>query len=72
MSILGTTGWERWIDSQISQGEWEEIRRATQRGRLIGQETFQKQVEALTGRRLAGEGRGRSKKTAGTTIEKVR
>jgi putative transposase len=32
--------------------------------------TFQKQVEAMTGRRLVGEARGRPKKTA-TTVEKV-
>jgi len=76
-SGLGATERERqekyqqWIDSQISQGEWEGIRQATQRGRLIGQEKFQKQVEAMTGRRLVGEARGRPKKTAGNTVEKV-
>jgi hypothetical protein len=62
--------YQRWIDSQIAQGEWEQIRQATQRGRLIGQKTFQKQIEAMTGRRLVGEARGRPKKTA-TTVEKV-
>jgi hypothetical protein len=72
---LRTIGIERqekyrqWIDSQIEKREWEEIRQATQRCRLIGRETFQKQ-EAMTGRRLAGEARGRPKKTARTTIEK--
>ena len=56
---LGMTTIERqekyrqWIESQIEEREWEEIRQATQRGRLIGRETFQKQVEAMTGRRLA-------------------
>lgn len=59
------------MDSQISQGEWEKIRQATQRGRLIGQEKFQKQVEAMTGRRLVGKARGRPKKAAATTIEIV-
>lgn len=63
--------YRRWIDSQIDERYWEEIRQATQRGRLIGRETFQKQVEAMTGRRLVGEARGRPKKTTGTTIEKV-
>lgn len=59
-------------DSQISQGEWEEMRQAIQRGRLIGQETFQKQVEAVTGRRLVGdESPGRPLKTAATTIENI-
>jgi len=46
-------------------------RQATQRGCLIGRETFEKQVEAMTGRRLIDEARGRPKKTAPTTIEKV-
>ena len=74
---LGTTANERqekyraWIDSQIDEGEWNEIRQATQRGRLIGRDTFQKQVEAMTGRRLLGETRGRPKKMAGMSIEKV-
>lgn len=76
-SGLGATESERqekyqqWVDSQISQGEWEEIRQATHRGRLIGQETFQKQVEAMTGRRLVGEARGRPKKTSSAKSEKV-
>jgi len=63
--------YRQWIDSQINEGEWEEIRQATQLGRLIGRETFQKLVEAMTGRRLVGDARGRPKKTARTTIEKV-
>jgi hypothetical protein len=46
-------------------------RHATQRGRLIGRESFQKQVEAMTGRRLVGEGRGRPKKKNEISIEKV-
>lgn len=74
---LGTTERERqeryqqWVDSQIDEREWEEIRQATQRGRLIGRETFQKQVEAMTGRRLVGEARGRPKKATASAIEKV-
>ena len=74
---LGTTEKERqekyqqWIDSQIDEGEWAEIRQATQRGRLIGREPFQKQVEAMTGRRLVGEARGRPKKATAIAIEKV-
>lgn len=82
MRTLGTAGWgatkterqekyQHWIDSQISQGEWEQIRQATQRGRLIGHEAFQKQIEAVTGRRLVGEVRGRPKKTTASRIEKV-
>lgn len=74
---LGTTAEERrkeyrdWIESQIKEGEWEEIRQATQRGRLIGRQAFQKQVEAMTGRRLVGEARGRPKKAPAAGTEKV-
>jgi putative transposase len=32
------------IEKQHDEGEWNRIRHATQRGRLIGRETFQKQV----------------------------
>jgi putative transposase len=74
---LGTTErdkqerYRQWMDEQISEREWDEIRQATQRGRLIGRETFQKQVEAMTGRHLVGEARGRPKKEDRTSIEKV-
>ena len=60
-----------WIEMQIDEGEWNGIRHATQRGRLIGREAFQKQVEAMTGRRLVGEARGRPKKRREIPIEKV-
>jgi len=74
---LGTSSEERrekyrgWIESEVNQGEWDEIRQSTQRGRLIGRETFQKQIEAMTGRRLMGEARGRPKKPAVSAVEKV-
>jgi putative transposase len=74
---LGMTEQERqeeyrqWIDSQVNQSEWVQIRQATQRGRLIGKETFQKQVEEMIGRRLVGEARGRPRKRTVTAIEKV-
>jgi hypothetical protein len=38
---------------------------------LIGRKTFQKEVEAMTGRHLVGQAQGQPKRTAGTTIEKV-
>ena len=60
-----------WIDAQIDEREWQEIRQATQRGRLFGRETFHRQVEAITGRRLVGEARGRPKKTGVAASEKV-
>jgi len=63
--------YRRWIDAQIDEKEWEDIRQATQRGRLFGRETFHRQVEAITGRRLVGEARGRPKKTGVAAIEKV-
>ena len=76
-SGLGTSAEERrekyrgWIESAVNEGEWNEIRQSTQRGRLIGRETFQKQIEAMTGRRLMGEARGRPKKPAASAVEKV-
>jgi putative transposase len=63
--------YQQWIESQVDEREWEEIRHATQRDRLIGREPFQKQVEAMTGRRLVGEARGRPRKAAAIAIEKV-
>ena len=63
--------YRKWMDSRFDEREWDEIRKATQRGRLIGKETFQKQVEEMTGRRLVGEGRGRPKKKPGIPVEKV-
>ena len=63
--------YRKWMESQIDEREWHEIRQATQRGRLIGKETFQKQVEEMTGRRLVGERRGRPKKKPGIAAEKV-
>src|SRR5713226_5355391 len=74
---LGTSREERqkkyrdWVESQIEEGEWEQIRQATQRGRLIGRKAFQKEIEAMTGRRLVGEARGRPKKIASIENEKV-
>jgi putative transposase len=60
-----------WMESQIDEREWDEIRHATQRGRLIGRETFEKQVEEMTGRRLVGAHRGRPKKKPEIAAEKV-
>lgn len=60
-----------WVESRIKEGEWEQIRQATQRGRLIGRETFQKEIEAMVGRRLIGESRGRPKKADSVPNEKV-
>jgi len=53
------------------EGEWDNVRAATQRGRVIAREEFQKQVEAKVGRRLVGETRGRRKKKHPGTHENV-
>jgi len=60
-----------WVESRIKEGEWEQIRQATQRGRLVGREAFQKEIEVMVGRRLIGESRGRPKKVESVTDEKV-
>jgi putative transposase len=60
-----------WVEARIAEGEWEQIRQATQRGRLIGREAFQKEIQARVGRRLVGESRGRPKKAVPTANEKV-
>jgi hypothetical protein len=39
----------------IDEGQWEEIREATQRGRLISQETFQKQALGMKRYTLGGQ-----------------
>jgi putative transposase len=48
-----------WVRSGIREGEWDQIRKATQQGRVIGGEGFKKQVETVLGRRVVGELRGR-------------
>jgi hypothetical protein len=42
--------------------EWALIRQATQQGRVIGTEQFQRAIAALLGRRLVGKLRGRPRK----------
>jgi hypothetical protein len=39
----------------IDEGQWEEIREAMQRGRLISQETFQKQALGIKRYTLGGQ-----------------
>lgn len=59
------------MESEVKEGEWEEIRGATQRGRALGREEFQKEIEAMMGRRLVGETRGRRRKVGIVTSENV-
>lgn len=74
---LGTSAEEKhrryreWMESEIKEGEWDGIRGATQRGRVLGREKFQKEIEAMTGRRLVGETRGRRRKVEIVTSENV-
>ena len=60
-----------WVASEIEETEWDRVRAATQQGRVIAKEEFQKQVEAKIGRRLVGESRGRPRKIRPASREKV-
>ena len=51
--------YQAWVDSPRRRDEWEHIRQATQQGRVIGTEKFQREIEGMLGRRLVGELRGR-------------
>ena len=65
---LGTTAqekqkaYQKWVESSTSDGEWDQIRIATQQGRVIGRQRFQKEIEEMLGRRIIGEMRGRPRK----------
>ena len=50
---------QAWGNSSMRANEWAHIRQATQQGRVIGTEQFQREIEAMLGRRLVGELRGR-------------
>jgi tetratricopeptide (TPR) repeat protein len=51
-----------WVDAAMRADEWTHIRQATQQGRVIGTEQFQREIEAMLGRRLGGAARGRPRK----------
>jgi putative transposase len=51
-----------WLEASISDEEWELIRRATQQGRVVGNDVFQEEISSRVGRRLKGETRGRPKR----------
>ena len=65
---LGNTAKERaqvyadWLESSVADKEWDQIRKATQQGRVVGSDTFQDEMSSRVGRRLKGETRGRPKK----------
>jgi len=54
--------YQAWVDAAMRADEWTHIRQATQQGRVIRTEQFQREVEAMRGRRLVGELRGRPRK----------
>jgi len=74
---LGASGQERqrvyreWLQGTINEGEWDQIRKATQQGRVIGNTDFQGQIEAMLGRRVVREVRGRPRKVQLSTQENV-
>jgi len=74
---LGTSAEERqrvyqeWVESGIKEGEWEQIRGTTPKGRVVGKVEFQKEVGAMIGRRVVGESGGRPKKVRAAVHEKV-
>jgi putative transposase len=74
---LGASAEERqriytaWVGAEVRAGEWEAIRVATQQGRVIGHERFQREVEAMIGRRVVGELRGRPRKRPAESAENV-
>ena len=65
---LGNTATERaqvyadWLETSVADKEWDQIRKATQQGRVVGSDSFQEEIGSRVGRRLKGETRGRPKK----------
>jgi hypothetical protein len=54
--------YQAWVDCPMRSDEWEHIRQATQQGRVIGTEQFQREIEGMLGRWLVGALRGRPRK----------
>jgi len=50
-----------WLETSVSSKEWDQIRKATQQGRVVGSDSFQDEIGSRVGRRLKGETRGRPK-----------
>jgi putative transposase len=74
---LGETAAQRqgayrvWLAAGIPATEWPTIRDATHKGLMVGPERFQREIEAIAGRRLIGELRGRPHKRMSEPVEKV-
>ncbi len=62
--------YREWMTSSIAESEWVQIRDATRKGRVIGREEFRREIEAMSGRRVAGKP-GRPRKERSTTVENV-
>ena len=44
--------YEAWVKESVPEGEWEAIREAIRRGRLVGRKKFQDEMAILLGRRI--------------------
>jgi putative transposase len=62
--------YKTWMEADFKEREWDDIRVATQKGRVIGKERFQKEIEIMLGRRVIGQ-RGRPRKQGRPTAEIV-
>lgn len=51
-----------WLEESVKEEEWDRIRRATQQGRVVGDDAFQEEIGQAVGRRLKGKTRGRPKR----------
>ncbi len=63
--------YRKWMESDVDPAEWEQVRQNTQKGRVIGKERFQKEMEQRAGRKLMGESRGRPRKALLTSSKIV-
>jgi len=63
--------YREWVAASIRDREWDQIREATQKGRIIGRERFQTEVEVMLGRRVMGKLRGRPRKKRVAPLENV-
>ncbi|MEK6684308.1 MAG: transposase, partial [Nitrospirota bacterium] len=63
--------YREWFQATINEGEWDQIRKATQQGQVIGKTEFRRQIEAMLGRRVVSGVRGRPRKVQRSTQENV-
>ena len=63
LEALGAKRYKEFVNVKdaTSEGEWDLIRKAVQRGQLTGSERFVKEVEEMIGRRIELRGQGRPK-----------